>query len=314
MSNDLPEIPSGSTSTAPTTDSIVPPPRVFASPTENPNSPYYIHSSDNPATQVIFEIFNGANYPSWLRAVLMSMQVKNKTTFIDGTLVIPEISNDIYYSAWLRVNSLVLAWVLHSISPNIRSSLLYITNPRDLWIKMQARYVKSDGPRVFHLEKCLSVMAKGSMTITEYYNHFKTIWDEFISYRPLVRCTCGLCTCNLTPNLEKLQESDAVLKFLLGLDESYASLRSQLLLNSPLPSLARVFSYLLQEESSRSLTQSFSSSPFDTAAALALKKSFPKNTSFNKDKKKVVCTHCDYTNHTVDKFPNCGVSTWLEGS
>jgi hypothetical protein len=44
------------------------------------------------------------------------------------------------------------------------------------------------------------------------------------------------------------------MKFLVGLHDSYSAVRSQLLLQTPLPYIGRVFSLLLQEESQRSLT------------------------------------------------------------
>jgi hypothetical protein len=44
------------------------------------------------------------------------------------------------------------------------------------------------------------------------------------------------------------------MKFLVGLHDSYSTVRSQLLLQTPLPYIGRVFSLLLQEESQRSLT------------------------------------------------------------
>jgi hypothetical protein len=44
------------------------------------------------------------------------------------------------------------------------------------------------------------------------------------------------------------------MKFLVGLHDSYSAVRSQLLLQSPLPFIGKVFSLLLQEESQRSLT------------------------------------------------------------
>lgn len=56
------------------------------------------------------------------------------------------------------------------------------------------------------------------------------------------------------------------MKFLVGLNDSYALVRSQLLLVVPLPSITKVFSLLLQEQSQRQLTNSVST---ETRALLA---------------------------------------------
>ena len=112
------------------------------------------------------------------------------------------------------------------------------------------------------------------------------------------------CTCDLFNFLLLRQQSDYVLKFLVGLSDSYGLVRSQLLLAVPLPSMAKVFSLLLQEESQRQLTN-FTSN--DTHALLAKHYTQPnqnKQSKFIKDKLKkssLHCTHCGYNGHTIDK-------------
>lgn len=121
----------------------------------------------------------------------------------------------------------------------------------DFWNELKVRYLRSDGPRIFQLEKSLSCISQGALSVTEYFNTFKTFWDEYISYRPFPTCTCELFNF-----LQIRQQSDYVLKFLVGLNDSYAFIRSQLLLMVPLPNMSKVFSLLLQEESQRQLTNS----------------------------------------------------------
>ncbi|KAL6347334.1 hypothetical protein AAG906_016787 [Vitis piasezkii] len=165
-----------------------------------------------------------------------------------GALLVSEI---------FTANNLVLSWLMNSIAKEIRGSLLYFTNAFDIWEELKIRYLRSDGPRVFSLEKSLSSISQNSKSITEYFSEFKALWDEYISYRPIPSCRCGnlnRCSCNILKDLTDRQQSDYVMKFLVGLHDSYSAIRSQLLLQSPLPSMSRVFSLLLQEESQRSLT------------------------------------------------------------
>ena len=130
----------------------------------------------------------------------------------------------------------------------------------DIWNELKVIYLRSDGPRVFQLEKSLSCISQGALSVTKYFSTFKTLWDEYISYRPFPTCTCdkmatctcgkmATCTCELFNFLQIRQQSDYVLKFLVGLNDSYAFIRSQLLLMVPLPNMSKVFSLLLQEES-----------------------------------------------------------------
>lgn len=55
-------------------------------------------------------------------------------------------------------------------------------------------------------------------------NTFKSLWDEWLGYRPVLQCNCGAmlqCTCELLKIVAKTQEKDVVIKFLVGLDDNY---------------------------------------------------------------------------------------------
>ncbi|RVX14099.1 hypothetical protein CK203_011426 [Vitis vinifera] len=205
-------------------------------------------------------------------------------------------------------NNLVLSWLMNSIAKEIRGSLLYFTNAFDIWEELKIRYLRSDGPRVFSLEKSLSSISQNSKSIIEYFSEFKALWDEYISYRPIPSCRCGnlnRCSCNILKDLTDRQQSDYVMKFLVGLHDSYSAIRSQLLLQSPLPSMSRVFSLLLQEESQRSLTNAVGIS-IDSQAMVVEQSSrivSTSNTQFTKQKGKsdAICSHCGYSGHLVDK-------------
>lgn len=58
-------------------------------------------------------------------------------------------------------------------------------------------------------------------------------------------CTYG----GLKPFIQHL-DAEYVMMFLMGLNESYASLRAQDLLMEPLPSISKVFSLVVQEDTS----------------------------------------------------------------
>ena len=149
-------------------------------------------------------------------------------------------------------------------------------------------------------------MSQGTQSITMYYNQFKGVWDEFLSYRPLYRCDCGAmdqCKCNILVQLQATRQTDAVIQFLTGLDVSYKSVRSQLLSTTPVPTLSQVYSVLLNEESQRNLGSNSSTQngvhPMDAMAMYAQQGGQSK---YNyKDKKPVVCTYCKYNGHTEDK-------------
>jgi len=90
------------------------------------------------------------------------------------------------------------------------------------------------------------------------------------------------------------------MKFLVGLHDSFSAVRSQLLLQTPLPSMGKVFSLLLQEESQRSPTNMVGIS-IDSQAMAAGQYHNPNHrsgstyvTRFSKQKGKseATCSHC----------------------
>lgn len=150
-----------------------------------------------------------------------------------------------------------MSWLINYVFPAIRDTLLYLVNAKDVWDDLRIQYACSDGPHVFHLEKSLSSIRQGTQSVTVYYNAFKGLWDEFLSFRTLPQCSCGVmcnCACNIHSQLLITQNLDCAVKFFVGLHESYAHMRSQLLLSSPLPPISKIYYVLLQEENQRRLS------------------------------------------------------------
>ncbi|KAF7144370.1 hypothetical protein RHSIM_Rhsim05G0036400 [Rhododendron simsii] len=57
-----------------------------------------------------------------------------------------------------------------------------------------------------------------------------------------------ICTCGGLENLNKRDEKEKVMQFLMGLNENYGPVRGQILLMQPLPDTCRVYSLVLQQE------------------------------------------------------------------
>ena len=89
--------------------------------------------------------------------------------------------------------------------------------------------------------------------------------------------------------------------FLMGLNETYAAVRSQILLMEPMPSLSKVFSLLLQDEKQRKVGAG--KKLIDTSSALAAFGSkLGNHKTFVKSKNgRPQCTHCGAMGHVVDK-------------
>ena len=95
--------------------------------------------------------------------------------------------------------------------------------------------------------------------------------------------------------------------FLKGLNDSYASIRSQILLMDPLPSMAKAYSLFLQEERQRSLSDS-RFFPLDQSAMTV----WQSNPSLgDKSKPQYHCSICNIDGHSSSRcYSKIGYPSW----
>ena len=69
----------------------------------------------------------------------------------------------------------------------------------------------------------------------EYYTKFKRFWDQLLNYEPLLECSCGAMEV-----LSASHDKACVMRFLMALNENFKTLRSQILMPNPFPSVSKV--------------------------------------------------------------------------
>ncbi|XP_023882727.1 uncharacterized protein LOC111995069 [Quercus suber] len=163
---------------------------------------------------------------------------------------------------------------------------------------------RSNGPRIYNLQKEIADLHQGEVFITDFFTQLKVLWDQLQSYGPFPSCTCGKCVCNVNTRLSDLQVRESVLKFLMGLNDSFSQVRSQVLPIDPLPYVSKVYALLIQEEMQRSVTNQ-SGVKVDSTALVVKMQNFNAGITSGgngvKGKDKPVCTHCGKTGHIADK-------------
>ena len=88
------------------------------------------------------------------------------------------------------------------------------------------------------------------------------------------------------------------MSFLMGLNDTHAAVRGQILLMDPIPALSKVFSLLLQDEKQRKVRKNFNAE----SLALVVKNGGSSAKGFTKGKSgRSQCTHCGLLGHVVDK-------------
>lgn len=224
-------------------------------------NPLFLHHSDHPGLLLVSKKLTGDNYNSWCRAMRISLSAKNKIGFITGTIKEPSaVLEPDEHALWQRCNDMVLSWMLNSLEPELADSVLCCTTPYAVWEDLRERFALGNAPRIFQVQRDIYRIEQGQSSIAAYYTKLKGLWDELASYN-MVTCTCG------APN-----DRSKLMQFLMGLNESYAATRGQILLMNPLPSVRQAYASLVQEEKQREIGSS-SLIPSNTAA-MAVRSNF----------------------------------------
>ncbi|KAL5575803.1 hypothetical protein UlMin_017502 [Ulmus minor] len=185
---------------------------------EDSSSPYFLHNRDHLGVNLVTTLLNGANYHTWCRAMVMALIAKNKIGFIDGTIHKPT-STDLLFNAWSRCNSMISAWIINAVTREIADIILYLDSAYEIWGDL------------------------GTLDVNSYFTKLNILWDELKEFQPVPVCHCG----GLRIWTDH-QHREYVLQFLMGLNESYAQIRGQILMMEPLPAINKVFSLVIQEE------------------------------------------------------------------
>ncbi|KAK3038784.1 hypothetical protein RJ639_027371 [Escallonia herrerae] len=168
-------------------------------------------------TLLVTQLLNGDNYLTRSRAVIMPLKAKNKLGFIDKIIKEPA-ADSAELSSWTRCNSMATSWHIHSTIPATANSILWTCIASEVWIDLHDRFSQQNTPRIFEIRRAISNNTQNTDSVSTYYTTLKAYRDELSSYRTPPTCTCGAMKTH-----NDLLDSDALMDFLQGLNESYAS-------------------------------------------------------------------------------------------
>ncbi|GAU10281.1 hypothetical protein TSUD_420360, partial [Trifolium subterraneum] len=204
-------------------------------------SPYFMHPSENPGNVLATPLLSGSNYHSWSRAVTVALMSKHKLHFINGALPRPADEDR---------DSICLGSLQHHA---------------EIWKELKDRFYQGDVFRISDLQEEIYTLRQGDSSISTYYTKMKKLWQELDNFRPIPASSCSE-TCQALEKMRAYRDSDQVIRFLKGLNDQYAAVRSQIMLMDPLPNISKVYSLLVQQERQSLLI-------FDDSKALAASQS-----------------------------------------
>ncbi|KAL2926889.1 Endo-1 3(4)-beta-glucanase 2, partial [Bienertia sinuspersici] len=273
-----------------------------------PFSPDFTISASNDESQIPHKV----SYFSDLRSPFFICSVSGGTCLKFSTIhAILNFSSCCYNTKFVVHLNNNQTWVIYSSSPinlthdlsninsdafseseQIKKSILYLTTPREIWAHLEALFNVTNGARKYKLNKEAYETEQGENTINEYYIVMKGLWEKQDALNllpPITHMTPEINAFIRTQNKQK--EELRLFQFLTGLNDDYKAHRSQILMQSPLPTVEAACAQLQQEESQRDVMQ---------LSKLSLESSVMYGKGQNE--KKLICTSCGGKGHKIEKF------------
>ena len=94
------------------------------------------------------------------------------------------------FEAWDEDNSMIMAWLWNSMTPEISDTCMFLATAKDIWDAIQQTYSKArDAAQVYEVKVKTIAAKQGRKTVTEYVNQLKALWQELDHYR-VIKTKC----------------------------------------------------------------------------------------------------------------------------
>ncbi|CAL1402205.1 unnamed protein product [Linum trigynum] len=253
-------------------------------------SPLYLHPSENPGQLFGSDLLTDSNYSEWVNDMTETLIAKNKLVFVDGSFPRSKAGPGIKDDAWGRCDATVKGWLKTAMSKEVRNSVRAARTARDIWADLQQRFGKGSATRAYELRMSIGSLRQEKLFVSVFYTKLITYRDELHSVSLTPRCSCGCCSCDIGRQVREKEETERLFDFLLGLDDAFAVIHSQILSVKPTPSLAEAYQMVVAEEQQKHITGG--RRPQVEAAA------FQSRQEREGEDEKPRCSHCNKLGHS----------------
>ncbi|XP_024178440.1 actin cytoskeleton-regulatory complex protein PAN1-like [Rosa chinensis] len=168
----------------------------------------------------------------------LALNSKNKLGFVNGSIKAPTPEADPEgYATWSMCNDMVHSWIVNTVSSEIADSIIYYPTAHKVWEDLSERFSQGNAPRIFEIQRDITSLRQEQQSVSAYYMKLRSLWDELASYSEASQGAQA--------------DQQKLMKFLMGLNETYSATRGQILLMNPLPSVRQAYVVVAQEEKQR---------------------------------------------------------------
>ncbi|GKA57750.1 putative transcription factor interactor and regulator CCHC(Zn) family protein [Tanacetum coccineum] len=262
----------------------------------------YLHPTDASSTPPInLKLTETDNYNVWSHAMTLALHSKNKLGFINGKC--KKSTDKSLVNQWEMCNSIVLGWLLGSISEKLYLGQFFFRIPSEVWDELKETYENVNGSVTFDLHHQINNLNQNGSTLSDYYHKLNSLRKQFDSLVKL-----HACTCDAAKHFKKHNDLIKLMKFLMRLDELYLPLRSNILTKDPIPDVKTAFSVISRDESYRGSSSATGNKHHASAFAARSYNEINNKEHYNNSKKNVknsnlICSNpnCGLTGHTINK-------------
>ncbi|XP_010507241.1 PREDICTED: uncharacterized protein LOC104783837 [Camelina sativa] len=168
-----------------------------------------------------------------------------------------------------------------------------------MWDDLFTRFKVNNLPRRYQLEQVVMTLRQDQLDLSSYFTKKKTLWEQLANTK-----SRNVKKCNCDHVKELLEEADTsrVIQFLMGLNDEFNSIRSQIL-NMKLQLGSNEIYNMLDQDGSQRLV-GVSSRPKPPPTAFQSQAMIPDQNSIlmaQGNFQKPRCSHCSLVGHTADK-------------
>ncbi|CAM8953148.1 unnamed protein product [Rhodiola kirilowii] len=182
----------------------------------------------------------------------IALSARLKLGFVEGEH--PRPNDPTLKARWQRCNDVIMSWLLCSVSPDVTGQILDSTDVADAWKCLHMMYAGSNLSRKFALQQEITNLMQGTMTVAKYFETLCGLWRELDAMRERKGCSL-LDDCVRCQDSARETHDNKVMKFLMGLNESLAQIRTHILALEQLPALNVVFDRVSNHEAERNITK-----------------------------------------------------------
>jgi uncharacterized membrane protein YgcG len=185
------------------------------------------------------------NYLSWSRRVCVLLGGKVVEHYLEETCVEPVDKLGTEWRTWHTTNSMIVAWLLASMSPTVSKRVEAMRTASQIWQTLSSIYSwRGNVVVMMEIQNKADVVKQAGRPVKQYASELQYLWGELDHYAPL-QMVCP----HDAHIVHKWVEDRRVTHFLKNMDPEFESRRAAFCHQESLPTMDEAVSAMIDEES-----------------------------------------------------------------